>query len=100
MFRWVLISFRKQMFLMCIRRYSDHLPQHFGITPKEFGANYLDGTRRHYPEDTLTGPEDDASNFVDGTFVDSEKVLKGKDMFDHKILRATTGVLSTCFTLL
>ncbi|KAI8584594.1 hypothetical protein K450DRAFT_217031 [Umbelopsis ramanniana AG] len=49
---------------------------HFGIAPKEFGANYLDGTRRHYPEDTLTGPEDDASNFVDGTFVDSEKVLK------------------------
>ncbi|KAJ2962458.1 hypothetical protein NQZ79_g2382 [Umbelopsis isabellina] len=53
----------------------DFVP-HFGITPKEFGANYLDGTRRHYPEDTLTGPEDDASNYVDGTFVDSEKVLK------------------------
>jgi transcription elongation factor SPT6 len=43
----------------------------------EFGANYLDGNRRHYPEDSLTGPEDDASNYVDGSFVDSEKVLKG-----------------------
>jgi transcription elongation factor SPT6 len=90
------LYFCEQMFLLCMRRYSNSPPpQHFGITPKEFGANYLDGTRRHYPEDTLTGPEDDASNFVDGTFVDSEKVLKGKAVFDNKFLRAITGVLST-----
>ncbi|KAI9308291.1 SH2 domain-containing protein [Cunninghamella echinulata] len=48
----------------------------FGITAKEFGANYLENHRRYYPEDSLVDPLVEGEANVDGTFTDGEKVLK------------------------
>ncbi|KAG0166605.1 Transcription elongation factor spt6 [Apophysomyces sp. BC1034] len=48
----------------------------FGITAQELGANYLNGNRRYYPEDNILNPEDEAQNYVDGSFPDHLKVLK------------------------
>lgn len=53
----------------------EFLPR-FGITAKEFGANYMEGNRRHFPEDRTTDPIVEADNYVDGNFPDTVKVLK------------------------
>ncbi|KAI8081499.1 SH2 domain-containing protein [Halteromyces radiatus] len=48
----------------------------FGITAKEFGANYLEKNRRYYPEDSLVDPMVEGEANVDDTFTDGTKVLK------------------------
>lgn len=53
----------------------EFLPR-FGITAREFGANYMEGNRRHFPEDRTTDPIVEADNYIDGNFPDTVKVLK------------------------
>ncbi|KAG2212645.1 hypothetical protein INT47_000622 [Mucor saturninus] len=56
-------------------RMHDFLPR-FGITAKQFGANYMEGNRRHFPEDSTVDPVVEADMYVDASFPDITKVLK------------------------
>ncbi|KAI8366759.1 SH2 domain-containing protein [Radiomyces spectabilis] len=48
----------------------------FGISASHFGANYLESNRRHFPEDSLIDPMEEAHRFVDDSFPDGTRVLK------------------------
>lgn len=48
----------------------------FGITAKQFGSNYMEGNRRHFPEDLMVDPIVEAEMYVDASFPDPHKVLK------------------------
>ncbi|KAI8995001.1 SH2 domain-containing protein [Pilobolus umbonatus] len=49
--------------------------QRIGISAREFGTNYIENNRLHYPEDIYTDLNIEASNYVDSTFSDAQKVL-------------------------
>lgn len=56
-------------------RIHDFLPR-FGITAKQFGSNYMEENRRHFPEDRPVDPVVEADMYVDPSFPDITKVLK------------------------
>jgi transcription elongation factor SPT6 len=53
----------------------DFLPR-FGLTAREFGSNYMEGNRRHNPEDSAVDPIVEADLYTGGGFADAERVLK------------------------
>ncbi|KAI9256228.1 SH2 domain-containing protein [Sporodiniella umbellata] len=56
-------------------RIHELLPK-FGITAKQFGANYTENIRQFYPEDIAADPYAEAHQCMDSTFPDEERVLK------------------------
>ncbi|KAI7905581.1 SH2 domain-containing protein [Cokeromyces recurvatus] len=53
----------------------EFLPR-FGITAKEFGSNFMEGNRRHFPEDSTVDPVVEADMYTDQSFSDAQKILK------------------------
>ncbi|KAI9470095.1 MAG: SH2 domain-containing protein [Benjaminiella poitrasii] len=48
----------------------------FGMTAKEFGSNYMAGTRLHFPEDSTVDPDVEADMYTDPNFPDVQRALK------------------------
>ncbi|KAI9260518.1 SH2 domain-containing protein [Phascolomyces articulosus] len=70
----------KSLYEISLRnKVADFLPR-FGITAAQYGANYLENSRRYYPEDALVSPEEEATTFVNTTFTDSGRVLRAARM--------------------
>ncbi|KAI8139092.1 SH2 domain-containing protein [Fennellomyces sp. T-0311] len=66
----------KSMYEISLRnKIGEFLPR-FGITAWQYGANYLENSRRYYPEDALVSPEEEAQAFVSSSFSDSSRVLR------------------------
>ncbi|KAI9490605.1 SH2 domain-containing protein [Zychaea mexicana] len=66
----------KSLYEISLRnKVSEFLPR-FGITAAQYGANYLERSRRYYPEDALVSPEEEAATFVSTSFSDSGRVLR------------------------
>ncbi|KAI8645252.1 SH2 domain-containing protein [Parasitella parasitica] len=49
----------------------------FGISAREFGANYMEGNLRHTPDDLSVDPIIEAELYIDTNFPDPTRVLKG-----------------------
>ncbi|KAG1465468.1 hypothetical protein G6F46_001768 [Rhizopus delemar] len=48
----------------------------FGITARQFGANYVENTRQYFPEDSSVDPIVEAQLYTDSAFPDETRVLK------------------------
>lgn len=53
----------------------EFLPR-FGINAREFGSNYMDGSRRYFPDDNMIDPIVEAEMYINSNFSDAERVLK------------------------
>ncbi|KAG2224925.1 hypothetical protein INT45_010874 [Circinella minor] len=70
----------RSLYEMSLRnKVADFLPR-FGITAAQYGANYLENSRRYYPEDALVSPEEEAAGFVSSSFSDPGRVLRAARM--------------------